>query len=90
MDKENRYSDFTIISLPYPGCEFFKTYRDNGYNGEDLIFEWNQTHVDANIFVPSDSTTASMSIDWSAYRVRNFSKKSISNVSNGFAIFGIP
>ena len=28
-DKENRYSDFNIICLPYPGCEFFREYRDN-------------------------------------------------------------
>ncbi|CAL8109799.1 unnamed protein product [Orchesella dallaii] len=68
VDKENRYSDFTIVSLPYPGCEFFKKYRDNGYNGEDLVFEWNQTHVDANIFVPPDPITASLRTDWSAYR----------------------
>lgn len=27
VDKEKRYSDFQIISLPYPGCEFFKEFR---------------------------------------------------------------
>lgn len=47
VDKENRYAEFNLISLPYPGCEFFKDYRDKGYNAEDLVFEWNQGHVDA-------------------------------------------
>lgn len=27
VDKEKRYQDFRIISLPYPGCEFFKDFR---------------------------------------------------------------
>lgn len=27
VDKEKRYQDFRIISLPYPGCEFFKEFR---------------------------------------------------------------
>jgi len=72
VDKENRYSEFNLISLPYPGCEFFKQYRDNGYNGEDLVFEWNQGHVDANIFVPQNSTTTSLKIDWPLYRVSLF------------------
>jgi myotubularin-related protein 14 len=27
VDKEKRYQDFRIISLPYPGCEFFREFR---------------------------------------------------------------
>lgn len=27
VDKEKRYQDFKIVSLPYPGCEFFKDFR---------------------------------------------------------------
>jgi len=26
VDKLNRYSDFSLWSLPYPGCEFFKVW----------------------------------------------------------------
>jgi len=69
VDKENRYAEFNLISLPYPGCEFFKQYRDNGYSGEELMFEWNQTHVDAEIQVPSDDTSTSLKLEWSQYRV---------------------
>ena len=42
VDKENRYSDFTIMSLPYPGCEFFRDWKDNGYMAEELMFDWSQ------------------------------------------------
>jgi myotubularin-related protein 14 len=27
VDKEKRYQEFQIISLPYPGCEFFREFR---------------------------------------------------------------
>lgn len=52
IDKENRYSDFDIISLPYPGCEFFREYRDNAYSGEGLVYNWNQNFVDAKLDIP--------------------------------------
>ena len=69
VDKEKRYSNFTIISLPYPGCEFFREYRDNNYSGEGLVFDWSQTHVDANIDVPDDNLTSQLNIDWDNYKV---------------------
>lgn len=69
VDKEKRYSDFTIISLPYPGCEFFREYRDNNYSGEDLIFDWSQSHVDASIGVPEDSITSQLPIEWETYKM---------------------
>lgn len=69
VDKENRYSDFTIVSLPYPGCEFFKEYRDNDYVAEDLVFDWTQSHVDAVIGVPDDAVSSQLKIDWEKYKV---------------------
>lgn len=69
VDKENRYSDFTIISLPYPGCEFFKEYRDNNYVAKGLVFDWMQAHVDATIGVPDDTVTSQMKIDWNDYKM---------------------
>lgn len=33
-DKLKRYRDFNLNVLPYPGCEFFKLYRDNNYQAE--------------------------------------------------------
>lgn len=32
VDKEKRYQDFRIISLPYPGCEFFREFRGKNKN----------------------------------------------------------
>jgi myotubularin-related protein 14 len=69
VDKENRYSDFTIISLPYPGCEFFKEYRDNDYVAKGLVFDWTQSHVDAVIGVPDDAVSSQLKIDWEKYKV---------------------
>ncbi|KAF5281184.1 hypothetical protein FQA39_LY17855 [Lamprigera yunnana] len=68
VDKENRYSDFTIISLPYPGCEFFKEFRDSDYTAQDLVFDWSQAHVDACICVPEDSISAQLPIKWEEYK----------------------
>lgn len=68
VDKENRYSFFKILALPYPGCEFFREYRDNNCHGEGLIFDWNQSYVDAGIRVPEDSVTAQLNIDWHNYK----------------------
>ncbi|XP_058451597.1 myotubularin-related protein 14 isoform X2 [Malaya genurostris] len=68
VDKENRYSFFKILALPYPGCEFFREYRDNDCRGEGLIFDWNQSYVDAGIRVPDDSVTAELNIDWHNYK----------------------
>ena len=42
VDKENRYADFTIMSVPYPGCEFFREWRQNGYMAEGMMFDWEQ------------------------------------------------
>lgn len=68
VDKENRYSFFKILSLPYPGCEFFREFRDNNCNGEGLCFDWNQSYVDAAIRIPEDTVTAQLNIDWTSYK----------------------
>lgn len=70
VDKENRYGEFTIISLPYPGCEFFREFRDNNYSHESLVFDWSQTHVNADIGIPMDSITSQLlHINWDQYKV---------------------
>lgn len=66
-DKENRYADFRILSLPYPGCEFFRTYRDQGYAAEGLVFDWSQQFVDAVLDVPpADLSPAD--VQWDEYK----------------------
>ncbi|XP_042235704.1 myotubularin-related protein 14-like isoform X2 [Homarus americanus] len=68
VDKENRYSDFSILSLPYPGCEFFKDFRDLGYTGEGLYFNWSQPFVDAQLVIPERTMSAKVTSDWNSYR----------------------
>lgn len=68
-DKESRYNEFNIMSLPYPGCEFFRDYRDNAYSAEGLIYDWNQHFVDAHLIVPkNDKICDELNIDWKHYR----------------------
>ncbi|XP_066581421.1 myotubularin-related protein 14 [Prorops nasuta] len=69
VDKEKRYAEFTIISLPYPGCEFFREFRDNNYIAKGLIFDWTQAHVDAEIGVPEDSVSSQLKMNWEDYQV---------------------
>ncbi|XP_054281383.1 myotubularin-related protein 14 [Macrosteles quadrilineatus] len=68
VDKENRYSQFTILSLPYPGCEFFREFRDQNYSAENLYYNWSQTHVDAEIIVPQDNITERVQVKWKDYK----------------------
>lgn len=68
VDKEKRYQDFRIISLPYPGCEFFREFRDNNYSGEGLVFDWSQKTVDAPIDVPEDPILTPLNIIWESYK----------------------
>ncbi|KAL4655631.1 myotubularin-related protein 14 [Arapaima gigas] len=67
VDKAQRYADFTLISVPYPGCEFFKDYKDRDYTAEGLVFNWNQDFVDAPLTIPA-SFTKNLNIDWSDYQ----------------------
>ncbi|XP_069792768.1 phosphatidylinositol-3,5-bisphosphate 3-phosphatase MTMR14 isoform X3 [Narcine bancroftii] len=67
VDKAQRYADFTLLSIPYPGCEFFKDYKDRDYTAEGLVFNWNQDFVDAPLNIPP-SLTENLNIDWRDYQ----------------------
>ncbi|XP_046880712.1 myotubularin-related protein 14 isoform X2 [Hypomesus transpacificus] len=67
VDKAQRYADFTLLSVPYPGCEFFKDYKDRDYTAEGLVFNWNQDFVDAPLTIPT-CFTKNLNIDWSEYQ----------------------
>lgn len=67
-DPENHYENFNLLSLPYPGCEFFKKFRDNNYMAENLYYNWKQSFNDANISLPELGPTRELSIDWSDYK----------------------
>ncbi|XP_015171073.1 PREDICTED: myotubularin-related protein 14 [Polistes dominula] len=68
IDKEKRYSGFAIISLPYPGCEFFKQFRENNYCAKGLIFDWAQSYVDAQICIPEDTISSQLQLKWDHYQ----------------------
>ncbi|XP_007441924.2 myotubularin-related protein 14 isoform X1 [Python bivittatus] len=67
VDKAQRYADFTLLSIPYPGCEFFKEYKERDYTAEGLVFNWKQDYVDAPLSIPV-SLTQPLNIDWSEYQ----------------------
>ncbi|KAJ6642397.1 Myotubularin-related protein 14, partial [Pseudolycoriella hygida] len=67
IDKENRYAEFKLICLPYPGCEFFKEFKDNNFCAEQLAFDWGQSFVDAKIEVPKDMLSSPLNIAWEDY-----------------------
>uniref|UniRef100_A0A3B5KZ05 Myotubularin related protein 14 n=1 Tax=Xiphophorus couchianus TaxID=32473 RepID=A0A3B5KZ05_9TELE len=67
VDKAQRYADFTLLSVPYPGCEFFKDYKDRDYTAEGLVFNWNQDFVDAPLTIPA-RFSQNLNIDWTRYQ----------------------
>ncbi|XP_041081065.1 myotubularin-related protein 14-like [Polyodon spathula] len=67
VDKAQRYADFTLLSIPYPGCEFFKDYKDRDYTAEGLVFNWNQDFVDAPLTIP-ESLSKNLNINWREYQ----------------------
>ncbi|RXN24919.1 myotubularin-related 14-like isoform X1 [Labeo rohita] len=67
VDKAQRYADFTLLSVPYPGCEFFREYKDRDYTAEGLVFNWNQGYVDAPLTIPA-CFTKNLNINWSEYQ----------------------
>lgn len=68
VDKRKRYGDFNILSLPYPGCEFFKMFKSNNYSGVGLRFDWEQPFCDAVLNVPNSTLIESLMINWEQYK----------------------
>ncbi|XP_065367251.1 myotubularin-related protein 14 isoform X3 [Calliphora vicina] len=67
-DPENHYENFNLLSLPYPGCEFFKKFRDNNYMAKNLFYNWKLSFNDANISVPKLGPTTDLNINWNEYK----------------------
>eukprot|EP01084_Bolivina_argentea_P063268 115568_1 len=78
VDREHRYKRFKLSSIPYPGCEFFKRYRDNNHEGKRLVFEWDANIHDAKLNLmdndqdeedmPCDGLDMRQDIDWTQYQ----------------------
>ncbi|XP_067684012.1 myotubularin-related protein 14-like isoform X2 [Haliotis asinina] len=68
VDKENRYADFCILSVPYPGCEFFKEWKEKSSAGQTIWYDWSQGFNDAALDIPSTPLLSQLPFDWSKYR----------------------
>ena len=66
VDRQNRYGDFHLLSIPYPGCEFFADYSQNNYTGVGLKFDWKQNFVDAELQLPENIANLN-GIKWKDY-----------------------
>ncbi|GFS06040.1 myotubularin-related protein 14 [Elysia marginata] len=69
VDKENRYSDFTILQMPYPGCELFKDWKANMYNGHVTAYDWALAMNDSDLDLPKSPIVEDVQVEWQAYRV---------------------
>nr|XP_016928926.1 myotubularin-related protein 14 isoform X2 [Drosophila suzukii] len=67
-DPNKHYKSFNLLSLPYPGCEFFKKFRDNNYMARNLHYNWKQSFNDANINIPNMGPAADIDVVWPEYR----------------------
>ncbi|XP_055376164.1 myotubularin-related protein 14 isoform X2 [Condylostylus longicornis] len=67
-DPENHYKNFNILSLPYPGCEFFSKFRDNNYMAKNLYFNWKQNFIDASLNIPRTGPAFDIDLNWQDYR----------------------
>ncbi|KAK9890359.1 hypothetical protein WA026_010454 [Henosepilachna vigintioctopunctata] len=67
-DTENRYSDFNVINIPYPGCEFFKEFYHHGKQGRNLVFDWDQRMVDKTLSLPTVDNFKDLEIEWGSYK----------------------
>lgn len=68
VDKENRYSDFTILQMPYPGCELFKDWKANNYNGHVTVYDWALAMNDSDLDLPKSPIVDDLQVEWQAYR----------------------
>lgn len=68
VDKIKRYSNFDLLSLPYPGCEFFRNFSANNYEAQNLIYEWSENFNDAHLSISDDLLSFITDIDFSDYQ----------------------
>ncbi|KAL5287780.1 MTMR14 family protein [Megaselia abdita] len=67
-DPENHYADFNLVSLPYPGCEFFAKFRDNNYIAKNLHYNWKQSFNDADLSLPKCGPAYDIDVNWFDYK----------------------
>lgn len=67
-DKEQRYRDFQLLIIPYPGCEHFREFSIQDYNGESMFYDWTLPLNDSAFQIPSHLSSR-VPIDWSFWKV---------------------
>jgi myotubularin-related protein 14 len=73
VDKERRYAEFRVLSIPYPGCELFCELKAHDYVCDRVHFDWTQPFIDATMDIPSD-VKDKLSIPWKDYKMWNLTK----------------
>eukprot|EP01091_Cochliopodium_minus_P016151 TRINITY_DN5964_c0_g1_i1.p1 TRINITY_DN5964_c0_g1~~TRINITY_DN5964_c0_g1_i1.p1 ORF type:complete len:486 (-),score=146.47 TRINITY_DN5964_c0_g1_i1:114-1571(-) len=68
-DSLNRYKDFNVNSMPYPGCEFFKVWIDKNQDGKNLYFDWESEKVSARLDLKFDCGV--LKLNWKDYKSWN-------------------
>eukprot|EP00050_Salpingoeca_kvevrii_P007626 m.297443 g.297443 ORF g.297443 m.297443 type:complete len:672 (+) comp13612_c0_seq1:58-2073(+) len=66
VDTKGRYNHFNLAVVPYPGVEWFKTFRDKQYNPTSVAFDWNSQEVNAKLKLPT--TPSKLGIAWEDYK----------------------
>eukprot|EP00471_Norrisiella_sphaerica_P005778 CAMPEP_0184479946 /NCGR_PEP_ID=MMETSP0113_2-20130426/1465_1 /TAXON_ID=91329 /ORGANISM="Norrisiella sphaerica, Strain BC52" /LENGTH=790 /DNA_ID=CAMNT_0026858123 /DNA_START=88 /DNA_END=2457 /DNA_ORIENTATION=+ len=59
------YEKFHIQPMPYPGCEFFRDFKENKHCGRDLRFNWNCGYIDAKLATPP---LKQLDLNWAEYK----------------------
>jgi myotubularin-related protein 14 len=70
--EKSRYFGISINAVPYPGCEFFKTFKDNKREADKLVYDWSLDFVNSTLSI--DSQIRDNKINWEEYKTWNLSK----------------
>ena len=62
------YEKFNLNCIPYPGCEFFRHFKNLEKNPFLMLFNWNQEGVNAKLTLASEEVL-DIQKDWGSYIV---------------------
>jgi hypothetical protein len=67
-DTRARYREFQIATVPFPGVEWFRGFKQNNYDATTMRpFDWTSPAVDARLCIPADYH-APRDTEWADYR----------------------
>eukprot|EP00045_Choanoeca_perplexa_P007965 m.72979 g.72979 ORF g.72979 m.72979 type:complete len:661 (+) comp14299_c0_seq1:201-2183(+) len=65
-DTEDRYKEFGIAAMPYPGVEWFNSMREQQYNPRKIFFNWQHREVSVALGLPA--SCSNLSVSWKYYK----------------------